>query len=169
MKIDLTDKGWLQNRLIDLELLLILSILAVPMGGFHFIGNTQEIHPIIPWPAILQFMIFSLCFAGLLGLLGLIHHKKAQWRYKNPMKASLILTLSTIFLLFILGLIIGRLFPSIHDCIISFYFNANPCSVLDIDGFRMTGSYVYYGIPSILILFTFLIIILNPRNRMNQG
>ena len=169
MRIDLTDKEWLQNRLIDLELLLIISILTVPIAGFSFIGETQEIHPVLPWPAIFGFIIPNLFIASLFGVIGLIHHRKEQWRYKNPIKASLIITLSVIFILFILGYILSTIFPNIDDCIISFYFNAKPCSALDIDGFRSTVLYVYYGIPSILILFIFLIIILNLSNRINQG
>ena len=60
MKIDLADKGWLQNRLIDLGLLLIISILAVPIAGFSFIDETQEVHPVLFWPAIFGFMTPSL-------------------------------------------------------------------------------------------------------------
>jgi len=169
MKIDLADKGWLQNRLIDLELLLIISILTVPIAGFSFIGEAQEVHPILPWPAIFGFMIPNLFIASLFGVIGLVHHRKAQWRYKSPIKASFIITLSFIFILFILGYILSTIFPNIDDCIISFYFNAKPCSALDIDGFRGMVFYVYYGILSMLILLTFSIMILNPSNRISQG
>ena len=169
MKIDLADKGWLQNRLIDLELLLIISISIVPIAGFSFIGEVQEIHPILPWPAIFGFMIPNLFIASLFGVIGLIHHRKAQWRYKSPIKASFIIAISVIFILFILGYILSTIFPNIDDCIISFYFNAKPCSALDIDGFRGMVFYVYYGILSMLILLTFSIMILNPSNRISQG
>ena len=77
MKIELTDKEWIQNRLIDLGLLLTISILIVPVGGFHFLGEAQEIHPILPWPTIFGFMYPNLCFAGLFGIFGLIHHRRA--------------------------------------------------------------------------------------------
>ena len=168
MKMDLADKEWLQNRLIDLGLLLIISVFVVPIGGFSFIGETQEVHPVLPWPAIFGFMIPELFFVSTLGCVILVHHRKAQWKYQNPIKAFFGVILGNLLVFFTLSLFIQTFFPNMHDCIISIYFNAKPCSVLDIDGYKSTFFYVYIFLPIAFILLMFLIIILKPsKNKPN--
>ncbi|MFX0121810.1 MAG: hypothetical protein ACFFBQ_19525 [Promethearchaeota archaeon] len=166
--MDLPNKEWLQNRSIDLGLLLTISILAVPIGGFSFIGETQEVHPVLPWPAIFGFMIPEFFFVGLFGIISLIHHREVKWRYQNPIKVFFGVILGIFLIFFTLSFIINTFFPNTHNCIISFYFNVKPCSVLDVDGFFSMFFYVYIFIPIVLIFLMLLIVILRPnKNKPN--
>ena len=169
MKMDLADKGWLQNRLIDLGLLLIISILAVPIAGFSFIDEAQEVHPVLPWSAIFGFMIPELFFVGIFGIISLIHHGKTHWRYQNPIKAFFVVILGTFLIYLTMYFVLLTFVPNIHDCIISFYWGAKPCSALDVDGFLSMVFYVYFITPSILFLLMLFIIILKPNNSVGSA
>lgn len=162
MKMNLTSKEWLQNRLIDLGFLLIISIFVIPIGGFSFIGEAQKVHPVLPWPAIFGFMIPELFFVSVFGVVGLAHHKKVQWSYQNPRKVFFGVILGIFLIFFPISFIIDTFFPSMRDCIISFYWGAKPCSALDVDGFLSIFLYVYFFIPITLIFLMFLIVILSP-------
>lgn len=155
MKERLSDNLWVQNRLIDLVFSLMIFFLVVPLAAFHFEGR----EPAFYIGTLFGFMVPEYACLGLLGIIGLIHHSKSDWRYPNTPKACTIIAGCTILILWGVWLLRLAFFPNFLDCLMSMIWNADPCADVDFEG--GIQFIIFLGLPFILIFLRYVIELLS--------
>lgn len=157
MHLDPADQNWLQNRLLDLSLLVIISLLVVPVAVFHVMGDQAPPR----WAIVFGCMIPEYLCVGLCGIGGLLQHKRAQWKYPNPQKIAF-LTLTGLFLIFeSVFFIRATFFPTLLDSIVFLMWNMNSGTGVDFENTGLCKAYVFGIVPAAEVLILLVIVTLD--------
>ncbi|MFW9997112.1 MAG: hypothetical protein ACFFD4_34025 [Candidatus Odinarchaeota archaeon] len=135
------------NRVIDVYLLFIVSILFVPNGAFHFVNN----EPLTYSTVAFGFLFPEYWFIVLFGIAILLHHWKAGWNYQDAVKVFFTV-IAGLIIAFFAGLFIRAIFfPRLPDCLLSLIWGASPCTDADFEGW-FGPTYLLVGTCAFSIL-----------------